>query len=161
MGWSSIQWSRLLKLMLLGAFGFWLPDTLVHALRGHNFNGRDVTIVTVAAPLMLLITFFFANKTDKAAVQQKPVGLPLLAGVWLFGGFFMLVGASFSGGGFTNTDGARDLVVTILFSFVPLYTFMMATYDGALFALSLVTAVILLGWLFQQSHLLLRSSVKR
>ena len=157
MQWAPIRWSRLLKLMLLGAVGFWLPDTLLHALRGNNFTGRDVGIVTVVSPLTLLMTFFLAKWTDKAA-PRKQVGPPLLAGVWLFGGFFMLVGASFSGGGLMSPDGARFSVTTILLSIIPLYTFIMATYDGALMALLLVTVVILLGWLFHRSDSLLRSS---
>jgi hypothetical protein len=117
------------------------------------FNGRDIGIVRVVAPLTFLTTFFLAKWTDKAAAG-KHVGLPLLAGVWLFGGFFMLVGASFSGGGFTS---ARESVTTILLSIFPMYTFIMATYDGALLALLLVTGAILLGWLFERSDSLLRS----
>lgn len=53
-----MQWARLIKLMLLGAVGFWLPDTLLHVWRGNKFSGRDVVIATVLSPLMLLITFF-------------------------------------------------------------------------------------------------------
>jgi hypothetical protein len=57
MKWSSIKWAHELRLMLAGAAGFWLPDTALHGLRGQEFNGRDVRIVTVVAPLTLLITF--------------------------------------------------------------------------------------------------------
>lgn len=159
MQWSSIKWFRVLKLMLTGAVGFWLPDTVLHALRGHEFSGRDVGIVTAVAPLTLLITFLLVKWADRGA-PRKHVGLPLLAGVWLFGGLFMAAGASFSGGGFMGPDGARFAVMTILLSVVPLYTFIMATYDGALGALLLVTAVTFLVWIVQRSGSLLRFSRK-
>jgi hypothetical protein len=151
-----MQWSRLIKLMVLGAVGFWLPDVLLHAWRGNNFSGRDVLIATVLSPLMLLITFLFVKRKDKAT-PQKQVAPWLLAGVWLFGGFFMLLGASFSSGGFTSLS-ASESVKTLLLSVIPIYTFMMATYDGALGALLLATAVILFVWLFQWRDTVLRSS---
>ena len=125
--------------MLLGAAGFWLPDTLLHALRRSNFNGRDVWIVTAVAPLTLLFTFLLVQRAYKRS-SPKRVGLPLLAGVWLFGGLFMMVGASFSGGGMVSSYGIRFVVLTILLSVLPPYTFIMATYDGALIALLVVTA---------------------
>jgi hypothetical protein len=155
MQWSSIDWPRLLKLALLGAVGFWLPDVILHALRGYNFNGRDVGIVTTVSPLTLLIAFFVAKLADKAN-RQKSVIPALIAGVWLFGGLFMLIGASFSGGGFLTPNGARWVMVTILLSVLPMYTFIMATYDGALGALLLVTPVAVAAWIVERSGILLR-----
>ena len=145
--------------MLAGAIGFWLPDTLLHALRGHEFNGRDVGIVTGVSPATLLITFLLLKRAGRGA-PQKSVGLPLLAGIWLFGGLFMMVGASLSGGGFMSPDGARSVVMTILLSAAPPYTFILATYDGALGALLLVTAVAFIVWIIQRCGILLRFSPK-
>lgn len=160
MQWSSIKWSRVLRLMLTGAIGFWLPDAVLHALRRNEFNGRDVGIVTVVAPLTLLITFLLVKWADSGA-PEKQVGLPLLAGVWLFGGLFMMVGASFSGGGFMSPGGVRFAAISILLSVFPLYTYMMAAYDGSLFALLLVTVVAFLIWIVQRSGILLRFSHKK
>lgn len=146
--------------MLIGAVGFWLPDTLLHALRGQAFNRQDVQIVTVVLPLTLLGTFFLVKWTNKGN-PQKQVGLPLLTGVWLFGGLFMMVGASFSpGGGFMSPVGARFVVMMMLLSWVPPYTFILATYDGALGALLMVTAVAFLVWIVQRSGILSRFSRK-
>ncbi len=142
-------------MILLGAVAFWLPDILLHALRGYNFNGRDVRIVTIVSPLTLLIAFFLAKRTDKATPQRSVVPA-LLAGVWLLGGLFMLVGASFSGGGFVSPGGARWVMITILLSVLPMYTFIMATYDGALGALLLVTAVAVPAWIVERSGILSR-----
>lgn len=160
MQWSSIEWSRLLKLMLLGAVSFWLPDTLLHALRRHGFAGRDVMIVTAVSPVTLMITFLVVKWANKAA-PQKRVGPALVGGVWIFGGLFMTVGASFAGGGFARPGGAHFVIMSLLLSIIPIYTFIMATYDGALGALLLVTAVAFVVWIVQQSGLLLRFSRNR
>jgi hypothetical protein len=144
-------------LTLLGAIAFWLPDVLVHALRRCDFDGRDVRIVTIACPVTTLIAFFVAKRTDKTDPSQS-VFPALVAGVWLFGGLFMLVGASFAGGGLLAPDGARGAMFWILLSLVPIYTFIMATYDGALAALLLVTAFAVPIWLVERSGILLRFS---
>jgi hypothetical protein len=158
MQWSSIKWSLVLRLMLLGAVGFWLPDVLLHASRGYNFNSRDVWHVTAAAPLTLFVTFLLAKRTTKGA-RHSQVGPSMLAGVWLLGGISILLGASFSGGGFTSPDG-RWLALTILLSVFPPYTLIMATYDGTLGALLLVTAVALIVWATQRSGILSRFARK-
>ncbi|MFZ0523025.1 MAG: hypothetical protein WAL95_18495 [Candidatus Acidiferrales bacterium] len=157
MRWPSTKWMRLLKLAVLGGVAFWLPDVLLHAFRGYNFNGRDVRIVTIICPLTMLIVFLVASWTDKAN-PPKSVFPALVAGVWLLGGLFMLVGASFAGGGLLAPDGARGAMFWILLSLVPIYTFIMATYDGALAALLLVTAFAVPIWLVERSGILLRFS---
>lgn len=82
------------------------------------------------------------------------IGLPMLTGVWLFGGLFMTIGATFSGGGFMSPGGARGAVLVLLLSLFPMYTFIMATYDGSLVALLLVTICALLVWILQRNKLL-------
>ena len=151
---SAIQWPRLLKLMLLGAAGFWLPDVALHALRRFDFSGRDVWIVTAIAPLTLLITFLVVKRVGKGSATRQ-IGLPLLVGVWLFGGLFMMLGASFSGGGLMSPNGIRFVLLTALLSVIPPYTFILATYDGALYALLIVTAVGCVVWVVQRSGVLM------
>jgi hypothetical protein len=157
MRWSSVKWSRLIKLMLLGAVGFWLPDTFLHGLRGYNFDGRDVRIVTIVSPLTLLITFFLVRWANKTAPRLQIIP-SLIVGVWIFGGLFMTIGATFTGGGFKTPAGGA--LIAILLSLLPIYTFIMATYDGALAALLLVTAVAFFVWIVQRSGVLLRFSHK-
>ena len=77
----------------------------------------------------------------------------MLAGIWLLGGLFMTMGASFSGGGLVGPDGARGVVFVLLLSLFPGYTFIMATYDGSLLALLLVTVAAFLVWILQLSKL--------
>ncbi len=155
MQWPSTKWTRLFKLSLLGAVAFWLPDVLLHAFRGYNFNGRDVGVVTIVCPLTLLTVFLVASLTDKAT-PPKSIFPAFVAGVWLFGGLFMLVGASFAGVGLLAPDGVRGAMFWMLLSLVPIYTFIMATYDGALAALLLVTAFAVPIWLVERSGIPLR-----
>lgn len=143
--WSSINWLRAFRLMMLGAIGFWLPDTLLHAWRRYNFTKHEVWAVSVVCPMTFLATFFFCGWLDKDTLKER-IGPTLIVGVWTFGGLFMMAGASFSGGGFTSPNGIKWAVMSTLLSIVPIYTFILATYDGSLFALLLVTAVAGVSW---------------
>jgi hypothetical protein len=152
---SKIRWARTLGLMLVGATGFWLPDVFLQALHAHKFNARDVQIITLVMPLTLLGTFVAAKRANRGK-RPGGIGFSMLAGVWLFGGIFMAIGASFSGGGFMSPGGARGAAFVLLLSLFPVYTFIMATYDGSLGALLLVTAVSFLVWIFHVTKLLWR-----
>jgi hypothetical protein len=131
--------------MALGAVSFWLPDTLWHALRPFKFDSWDLIGITVLMPLSLLGTYAAVVKRLHRASQRGPVVWPMLLGVWLLGGFFMMVGASFSGGGFVSPSGRFGILEVLLMSLLPVYVFMMATYDGSLMAL-LVVSIALPIW---------------
>jgi hypothetical protein len=133
--------------MLIGAISFWLPDTILHVWRGCDFNGRDVGIISVVSPLMLAVIFFLAKRANKT-IAASHIILALIAGVWLFGGLFMMVSATFEGAGFKTSPGGA--LIAILLSLLPMYTFIMATYDGALLALLLVTAIAFVLWIFSK-----------
>jgi hypothetical protein len=151
-----IRWVRTLGFMLIGATGFWLPDVFLHVLHAHTFNARDVQIITLIMPLALLGAFVAAKWACKGERPGR-IGFSMLAGVWLLGGLFMAIGASFSGGGFVGPDGARGAVFVLLLSLFPIFTFIMATYDGSLGALLLVTGAAFLAWTFQLTKRVWRS----
>jgi hypothetical protein len=111
-------------------------------------------------PLTLLGIFIGTKRANKGDSPRR-IGLPMLAGVWLLGGFFMVIGASFSGGGFMMAGGVRAAGGVLLLSLFPMYTFIMATYDGALAALLLVSAVAILVWIFQSTRFLMRLGFKQ
>lgn len=58
----------------------------------------------------------------------------MLLGVWILGPAGMLLGATFQSAGFL-TLGAKAALITVLLGLFPPYTFIMATYDGSLYAL--------------------------
>lgn len=133
-----------LLIVLLGALAFWGPDVVVHAVSRYSFNGLGVLAVTVGCPLVLFSTLFpFAR-----SVQVSPgrTAIRMLLGIWLFGGLFMMAGASFSGGGFSTPDGVLGGFTVALMSLLPIYTFIMATYDGSLGALLLSSIVLVFIW---------------
>ena len=71
----------------------------------------------------------------------------MLFGIWLLGGLAMMIGATFSGGGFAGPDGLRGALFVVATSLLPVYTFVMATYDGSVGALLAVSLVLFLGWI--------------
>jgi|HubBroStandDraft_6_1064221.scaffolds.fasta_scaffold540071_2 hypothetical protein len=136
------------KVMLLGGLSFWLPDALWHAIaRGRDSASLlDLLVPNLSMPLALLCMYLFLKRR---AVNRsaRGVGLPLMVGVWTLGGVFMAIGASFAGGGFAGPGSTREGIEMILIAVIPVYTFIMATYDGSLGALLLATAAAMLIWL--------------
>lgn len=144
---SNLNLWNVLKLMAIGAVSFWLPDTVCQAIRGRNFNRWDVGAITVLMPLTLFGTYILTKKLNKKE-PHRPVGWPMMLGVWLLGGFFITVSASFSGGGFAGPDGLSGGIRLVLMSLLPIVTFMLATYDGSLGALFIVSLGAVIIWLF-------------
>ena len=140
------------QLVCLGALSFWVPDILVHLLRGNSFDSLDVRIITFVLPLILLIACVAGAKIFHMTIGAS--ALRMLGGIWLFGGFLMTVSFTFSGGGFAKL-GVLSSILLIAFSWVPIYTGMAATYDGSLFALLLASAGLFLVWILPSSGLAL------
>jgi hypothetical protein len=132
------------KVACVGGLAFWIPDTVVHAIYRYSFDRMGVLLVTVAAPLTLLVSLLGCARAFR--VTAGVVAIRALAGVWLLGGVFMTVASSFSGGGFLSPDGFPGGLKLILMSLLPPVTFMMATYDGSLGALLLVSLILLSLW---------------
>ena len=126
-----------LKLLLLGAVSFWAPDVIVHGITRRSFSGIHTLLLTILLPLCFTYTYVIARR--RYCNAKTFIALPMLIGLWTLGGLFMSVSASFSGGGFASPGGLRDAFLLILLSFLPPYTFMMATYNGTLFGLLLAT----------------------
>jgi hypothetical protein len=134
---------RALKLMAVGAVSFWLPDILWQAIRAYKFSGVDVLGITFLMPLTMLVSFLLIRKRQRHESDTSAVWPLMVVGVWLLGGFFITVGASFSGGGFVRPG----IPQTFAMSLIPGIAFLMATYDGSLAALLIVSIIPLLIWL--------------
>ena len=142
---SRIKRPRLaLSFTIVGALSFWLPDVAVHISAGPNFNSRHVWVITILMPAAFLVTYVVARKF---ALKRdfRWVGPAMLLGVWITGGLFMTL-ATVSGSGFVGVDGVGRLLIIVL-SVIPVVTFILAAYDGSMFALLAVTlgALLLLG----------------
>ena len=144
---------RVARLAAIGATAFWLPDVVWHVARGDRFDRFDVLGVTILMPLTLLTAYVVLRRASQPAAQ-KLRGWPLLLGVWELGGYFMFLSWTFQHAGFTTMHGASDAAMAVLLPLIPIYTLIMATYDGSLGALiiaSLAGLVIFLVGLSRQS----------
>ena len=142
---------RIVKLMVIGAMGFWVPDIAWHVIRGDQFSGQDVTGITLLLPLSFLGTYRLVKKLQRSD-HEKTILRWMLLGLWLLGGFLIMVGTSFSGAGFAISG---DRLHTLVMSLIPGIVYIMATYDGSLGALLIVTLVPLIIWvvrLTRRSH---------
>lgn len=135
--------SKTVLFMGVGSTAFWLPDLIVHAIAGSNFDKRQLWVVTAISPISLLVTYIILRPRAELS-GLRHVGVAMLCGVWLLGGVFMFAASSFAGSGFARLDSGSMLL--LLCSFLPPVTCMMATYDGSLFALlgATLAAVVIL-----------------
>ena len=133
-----------LSFAVAGALSFWLPDAVVHIEAGPNFDSRHVWLCTILMPATFLLAYVVARRLGMKR-DFKWVGPAMLLGVWLTGGLFMTL-ATASGSGFVGVDGVGRLLIIVL-SVIPIVTFILAAYDGSLFALLTVTlgALLLCG----------------
>ena len=149
---SRIEQPRLaIRFAAAGALAFWVPDVFAHLATGREFSGLHVTVVTLALPIAFLIAYVSLRKIA-ADRGYKSLGIAMLAGVWVSGGLFIMIGATASGGRFAAANGFRDLLFTTALSVIPPVTYMLATYDGSLFALLFVTAGTFLMWTIGRSR---------
>lgn len=133
---------KALRLAFIGALAFWSPDTILHAIRRYSFDSPDVRFLTFAMPVTALVVLVVCAKLMKVTPSALAGGM--LLGIWVLGGVFMVIGGSFSGGYFTGPDGIRGGLLMLAISWFPVITFLMATYDGSLGALVLISLVLLI-----------------
>ena len=119
-----------------------MPDVLLHGVVGNTFSRQHVLLLTYVLPLTVLMSLLVIGRIPW--IEKRKLIAPFgLAGIWLSGGLAMSISATFSGGGFATLDGWRGVVLGA----IPPFTFMMASYDGSLFALLLTTLCLLTVWL--------------
>src|SRR6266496_2926196 len=138
-----------------GALSFWLPDVAVHISAGPNFDSRHVWVITILSPAAFLLTYVVARKFSLKR-DFRWAGAAMLLGVWITGGLFMTIAAMASGSEFVGVNGVWRLVIIVL-SVIPIVTYILATFDGSVFALLVVTLGALLLWGFRASLILLTS----
>jgi hypothetical protein len=130
--------------MVIGAVTFWVPDIVWHAIRGSQFDWRDVLGLTVVLP----VSFFGTYERLQGRGREETILRWMLLGLWLLGGFLIVLGgflimagASFAGAGF-DTSSLQILPISL----IPGIVYILATYDGSLGALLIVTFVPLIIW---------------
>lgn len=148
--------STTLRLGCIGALAFWGPDTVIHGIRRYSFDSRDVWTVTAVMPLTLLLSLLVCSKLSH--LRAGTIAIRMLAGIWLLGGVFMMVSATFGGGGFAGSDGMLRGLMVIGISLLPIFTCVCAAYDGSLGALLIVSLVLFVVWIVEPTTFRSRSA---
>jgi hypothetical protein len=131
-------------LAVVGALSFWLPDVIIHVFARQSFDAPHVWAITLVSPTTFLIAYV-SMRSVAAHRDYRLLGITMMFGVWFLGGLFIIVIAA-AGGGFAGPNRVGTLFMFLLFSWFPLLTWIMATYDGSLGALIIVTLGALLFW---------------
>jgi len=125
---------------LLGGIVFWAPNIAVHWITGFRFSYPDAIGITFLLPAATVLFFRLVWWPWRKQDDRLPSALFAVLGIWITGPAMLTVSASFCGGGLAQSDAWRFFVFgTLLF---PLFTFVMSTYDGTLFALLFVTLLL-------------------
>ncbi len=153
---SGIKRRRLaLSFAVAGGLSFWLPDLAIHVNAAQNFGPQQVWLITILLPAIFLFAYVVARRFGVKR-DFKWVGAAMLLGVWLTGGLFTMLAATASGGGFVGT-GILGALLIVMLSVIPIVTYILAAYDGSLFALLAVTLGALLVCGVRASWILLTS----
>jgi hypothetical protein len=126
--------------MLLGGIVFWVPNIAVHWVTGYRFSYSDAIGITFLLPAATYLFFRLVLWPWRKQEDRLPPSLFAVLGIWITGPAMLTFSASFCGGGLSQPGAWHFFVFgTLLF---PLFTFVMSTYDGTLFALLLVTLLL-------------------
>ncbi len=131
-------------LAVVGALSFWLPDVIIHFLARRSFDSPHVWAITLVSPTTFLVAYLSLRRIA-AHRDYRALGIAMMLGVWFLGGLFMIAIAT-AAGGFAGPNRIGTVFMFLLFSWFPPLTWIMATYDGSLGALVIVTLGVLLFW---------------
>ena len=122
--------------MLVGGLVFWVPNVLIHWLRAYRFSNIDVIGLTVLLPAT---TYLFFQTVWWPALNRHDRLSPALfvvLGIWISGPSMLTLSLSVCDR-LSRPDAWHFFATgTLLF---PLFTFLMSTYDGSVFAVVLTT----------------------
>jgi hypothetical protein len=119
--------------VLLGGACFWVPTMTIELATRHELNG---ILGTLVPPAVLFAVYLLL----RSHIGLKNAAFWMLAGTYLLGPLFMMVGWTALGGGFASRLGGQNDATYLVFACVfPPLTLVLAGYDGTLFGLLLAT----------------------
>jgi len=113
-----------------------VPDVVIHSIRGMAFDVAEARTVSLLLPATTLVALSVDRRGRRLFVGWRR-GVAMIVGIWLLGPLFMMIDATFGGGGFAAASMSGWPVLLI-----PGVAFIMAAYDGALVALLLATVLL-------------------
>jgi hypothetical protein len=129
----------LLATALFGGLVFWMPSGVLHILRGSDFGGVDVLVLTALLPPVAIAATFAARHRLQLSKAAPYAPLAVLLGIWILGPSAMFAFWTVDGGGFAKTDWWQGWPMLLF----PPTTFIFATYDGSLGGLLLGSGVLI------------------
>ncbi len=128
-----------LLIMIYGGMIFWIPNILIHRIAGNNYDSYWVLLCTAILPLITIggiILLFFLEKMH----HISSIAFWILFGIWFFGPFYIIIESLLLDPSYILSD-----IWKLLFQMIPLFpifTFMISTYDGSLFAVLIMTVIL-------------------
>jgi hypothetical protein len=149
------QLRRLALAFSAGALTFWSPVIIARLA-----FGEALAVLVIIVPLTLVLPVLACLVLDSlaqwCAAPRPQLALAMIAGIWATGPFFITLTLTLTPGEGFHQAGAWSSVGmgSALF---PVYTFMMATYEGSIFAVIFSTVGLIVfafsHWSFGRSKL--------
>ncbi len=125
----------------IGGAAFWVPSTVLHAVKGAEFSFFHWWALGCVQPLTALATFIAMSFVRRSGTTARRCALSMLLGIWILGPSCIAINFTFDGGGFAYGSAWLDvLIATLLF---PLLTPWLSAYDGSI--IGLLVSSLLLG----------------
>ena len=157
------------KNALIGGISFWLPDVVYNvytAIEKAEPTRLAVLLLTLGMPLA--VGFVYMGRRGRREFGSvvmsngRSVALSMLLGIWAVGPTMIMLGQTPAGAGFKSGPLALVLLMIVLATLVPVYTYILSTYDLTLFALLLGTVcLIVLHRKYEKGRGLFRAGAAR
>ena len=149
------QFSRLALAFSAGALTFWSPVIIARLAFGEALAVL-LTIVPLTLLLPVLVCLALDSLAQWCAAPRPQLALAMITGIWATGPFFITLALTLTPGEGFHQAGAWSSV-GLGSALFPVYTFMMATYEGSLFAVIFTTVGLIVfafrNWSFGRSKL--------
>ena len=128
---------------VIGSVVFWLPNTILHTLRGPDasfLHWRLLASLQTFATLATLIAIWVLRDRD---TNPRRVALCMLLGIWVLGPLWLSINATLTGGGFAREQGWLGVVVAVFL--FPVMTPLLSVYDGSILSVLISTLFLALA----------------
>ena len=143
---------RAKSLFGLGALAFWGPEVSLYAWERKELNRELITFLLPGTLLLVYALVSLVRRRNRETLPKPSAAVFMLLGVLFLGSLAMTIGSTMLGAGFRQHPG-EALLAVLLGTFIPIYAFIEATYDGSLYALILVVALMpLIHLVFERHH---------
>lgn len=124
----------------LGAISCWGPEVVFASIFRRPGNWQ---LLNIGLPLCVVGAYFVALRSKKRSPHEPSLARCMLVGVYASAPWLIGLENTFMGAGFRDMHKFSDWAVLLISSLVPIYTFVISTYDVSLFGLVVVTSFLI------------------